>query len=121
MKATVIGIFVTVLVFGCLQSQNDGSEVDVTTFDRMINENNSEIILDVRTPEEFTEGHISGAVLINVNDAQFKHRINELDKSKTILVYCAAGIRSEKATRSHLNVSLRHTVKELFLRILKRM
>lgn len=63
-----------------------------------MDESSDEIVLDVRTPEEFAKGHIPGAVLMNVNDIQFKQKINELDKSKTILVYCVAGIRSEKAS-----------------------
>lgn len=63
-----------------------------------MDERNEEIVLDVRTPEEFAEGHIPGAVLMNVNDTRFKQKVNKLDKSKTILVYCLAGIRSEKAS-----------------------
>ena len=37
------------------------------------------------------------AVLIDVNNADFKQKVNTLDKSKTTFVYCAAGVRSEKA------------------------
>lgn len=98
MKSTIIGIFVTVAVFGCSQSQTDETVIDVTAFQKIMDESNEEIVLDVRTPEEFAEGHIPGAVFMNVNDTQFKQKLNKLDKSKTILVYCAAGIRSEKAS-----------------------
>lgn len=76
---------------------NDDNTLNAETFDRVIRESNDEIILDVRTPEEFVAGHIPDAVLMNVKDANFKAKIKTLDKSSKILVYCAAGPRSEKA------------------------
>ena len=66
-------------------------------FEEKIRESEDEIILDVRTPEEFAEGHIPGAVLMNIKDQDFEQRVNDLDKSRPVLVYCAAGARSEKA------------------------
>jgi phage shock protein E len=99
MKATIISIVLAAFIFGCTQSSsNDEELVDVTTFEQMINDNDDEIILDVRTPEEFAEGHIPGAVLINIYDEDFKSKVNALDKSKEVMVYCAAGVRSEKAS-----------------------
>jgi rhodanese-related sulfurtransferase len=53
--------------------------------------------LDVRTPEEFSNGHITNAVIINVNDSSFTERINLLPKDKDIYVYCRSGKRSLKA------------------------
>jgi len=55
------------------------------------------IVVDVRTPAEYNDGHIEGAQLINWNDSQFENQINQLDKSKPIVVYCAVGGRSGKA------------------------
>jgi len=57
----------------------------------------SGIILDVRTPEEFSNGHIANAVAINVNDSSFTEKINHLPKGKDIYVYCRSGKRSLKA------------------------
>ena len=56
-------------------------------------------ILDVRTPEEFREGHIKGAKLFPVSD--IGDRIGELSalKDRPILVYCHAGNRSAAASR----------------------
>ena len=93
-----MSILVTSLMFGCSQSSvHEETVVDANTFEQLINDGKEGFILDVRTPEEFSEGHIPGAVLINVHDDDFRDKINGLGKSKTILVYCAAGIRSEKA------------------------
>ncbi len=52
-------------------------------------------LVDVRTPQEYTEGHIDGASNINVQSDDFKelaHR--ELSKDSTVLVYCRSGRRS---------------------------
>lgn len=55
------------------------------------------IILDVRTPVEFAEGHIAGATVVDWNDPSFSSRVAELDKSKRYLVYCRSGNRSAQA------------------------
>ena len=54
-------------------------------------------IIDVRTPEEFTEGHIEGAVLVNFRDDDFRDKVGELDRDKTHLIYCRSGARSAGA------------------------
>ena len=61
---------------------------------------NDYIILDVRTQEEFDEGHIPGAVLIP--DYEIEQRAqNELtDKNQLILVYCRSGRRSKLAAQA---------------------
>ena len=61
-------------------------------------ENASVQILDVRTSGEFARGHIKGAMQANWNDRnEFEERINALDKSKPLYIYCAAGPRSDAA------------------------
>ncbi len=52
------------------------------------------IILDVRTPGEFSESFIEGAELLNYQSSDFKDKVQELDKNKTYLVYCRSGMRS---------------------------
>jgi rhodanese-related sulfurtransferase len=57
-------------------------------------------ILDVRTPSEFNEGHINGAININYFSEQFLSLCEkQIPKKATVLVYCAAGGRSEQACR----------------------
>ncbi|MFM9027782.1 MAG: rhodanese-like domain-containing protein, partial [Bacteroidota bacterium] len=57
------------------------------------------ILLDVRTPEEISAGSIPGASTIDFYDAEFVQRINLMDKSKSIYVYCRSGGRSSKAAQ----------------------
>ncbi|CAN5530012.1 hypothetical protein BH10BAC5_BH10BAC5_04940 [soil metagenome] len=56
-------------------------------------------ILDVRTPQEYAEGHIKDAVNIDFYDPNFKNSLAKLDKNKTYLVYCRSGNRSVKASK----------------------
>ena len=57
------------------------------------------VLLDVRTPEEFTAGHLQGAQLLNFYDPDFLQRVQNFDTTKTYLVYCAVGGRSSQATQ----------------------
>lgn len=53
-------------------------------------------ILDVRTPAEFSRGHIAGATNIDFHATDFEKQLAALDKSKSYLVHCASGVRSAK-------------------------
>ena len=64
----------------------------------MMEEESSYIILDVRTPEEFAEKHIPGAINV-ANETIGTDEIPELpDKDQLILVYCRSGNRSKQAS-----------------------
>ena len=54
-------------------------------------------IVDVRTATEFAEGHIPGAVNMDVNSPDFDQQITTLDTSKTVALYCRSGRRSKIA------------------------
>ncbi|HLP27160.1 MAG TPA: rhodanese-like domain-containing protein [Candidatus Didemnitutus sp.] len=56
------------------------------------------VVLDVRTPDEYRAGHLKDAKLANVNDASFDANIAKLDKNKPVVVYCAVGGRSARAS-----------------------
>ena len=73
--------------------------VDTVTWQEVENlKNNKDIfVLDVRTDEEFKSGNYEGAIHIPLDD--LRKRLNELDKSKTYLVYCRTGLRSYIACR----------------------
>lgn len=77
-------------------SCSNAQSVDVNTFETGIKGDVQ--ILDVRTPEEFQQGHIANAMMANVNDEkEFERRTTSLDKEKSIYVYCLAGSRSRNA------------------------
>ena len=77
--------------------------VDVAEFEKLrVDEKN--VVLDVRTQKEFEAAHIPGAVNIDVNAPDFPEKVAKLEKNKTYLVHCGAGVRSAKACdkMSHL-------------------
>lgn len=55
------------------------------------------VILDVRTPGEFADGHIEGAVLLDFNAANFEAEVDKLDKDIRYVVYCRTSNRSGQA------------------------
>jgi rhodanese-related sulfurtransferase len=63
-----------------------------------LEQDSNAVIIDVRTHEEWEEGIIPTAVLIDIYQGQgFIYKIDELDKSKNYYVYCKAGGRSAQA------------------------
>lgn len=65
----------------------------------LIKEKPELVVIDVRTPGEFADGHITGATNINVFAESFGAQIAGLDKKSPYLLHCAAGVRSTKARR----------------------
>jgi rhodanese-related sulfurtransferase len=53
-----------------------------------------EVVLDVRTPEEFAAGHVPDATNVDVEAADFADRLEALDPEATYVVYCQSGRRS---------------------------
>lgn len=81
---------------GCNDNDNIVS-VSAPEFDTKI-KTDSVQLLDVRTPQEYAEGHIDGALNINVQSDDFQQMAEkELSKDSTILVYCRSGRRSMDA------------------------
>lgn len=66
------------------------------------------VVLDVRTPDEFNEGHIQGAMNIDVEASNFADEIAKLDKTKTYAVYCHSGNRSGVATKAMAKAGFAH-------------
>jgi rhodanese-related sulfurtransferase len=54
------------------------------------------VLLDTRTPKEFRQGHIEGALLLDFHAGDFRDRLKALDRNKTYLIYCRSGNRSAK-------------------------
>ena len=56
------------------------------------------VVVDVRTPEEYAGGHLAGAVLLDVQNAEaFARGLDRLSRQKTYYVYCRSGRRSMTA------------------------
>jgi rhodanese-related sulfurtransferase len=87
---------------GCTSKDKTSSaiieKITSTKAKDMMDQNESIIVLDVRTEEEYNTGHIQGAILIP--DDEIEEKVEDIikDKAATILVYCRSGRRSEAAS-----------------------
>ena len=63
-------------------------------------QNEGAIVIDVRSPQEFREGHLDGAISIPEYDIKKEIENIVLDKNKNIVVYCSSGGRSKKAQKT---------------------
>jgi rhodanese-related sulfurtransferase len=77
------------------------NKMDLTQKDWIAKHENdikNNVILDVRTPEEWMEGHLENAIHIDIYKGQeFVNEVAELDKTKNYFIYCKAGGRSAQA------------------------
>ena len=95
-KITIILlVIITAFMHSCIKAESDKviETVSVEAFEKLINEKTG-VLVDVRTEEEFQEGHIDGALLMDVEGDNFKLQIKALDKKVPVLVYCRSGRRS---------------------------
>ena len=85
-------------------SENTQAKFDTERLDLMaadaalfITEHPDTIVLDIRTPKEYAQGHIKNALLMNYYEDDFTTRLAALDREKTYVVHCRSGGRSGKA------------------------
>ena len=97
----LLSVFLAVILLaGCSAPKETASyrQISMDEAITMMEEESGYIILDVRTPEEFADKHIPGAVNIP-NETIAAEEIPELpDKDQLILVYCRSGNRSRQAS-----------------------
>ena len=86
------------LAAGCSGSSSY-KDLDVEEFAQMLSDRpDGVLLLDVRTPEEFAEGHITGAMNVNWFDENFLEQLEPvLRKDIPVLIYCRGGNRSARA------------------------
>lgn len=97
MKDIVLSLSAFVLIAcSCTKQQEGISVVDSSNFEKQMQEKSSQIV-DVRTPQEFSAGHIANAVNMDVTADGFEQQIESLDKDKPVMVYCKSGGRSARA------------------------
>ncbi|MBL7912790.1 MAG: thioredoxin [Bacteroidia bacterium] len=87
-------------IFSCQNQTNIGntinSSITVDEFEKKLTNGDAQLV-DVRTPEEFSQGYLKGAVNYNINSAEFEDQVAKLDKNKPVMVYCLSGGRSSSA------------------------
>ena len=103
MKRIIIAVSVALMLISLLVGCNDGNNKNVyeqitpAEAKAIMDSEDGYVILDVRTPEEFAERHIEGAILIPDYEIGEKAENVLTDKDQLILVYCRSGRRSKNA------------------------
>jgi rhodanese-related sulfurtransferase len=94
----VLGVVSATIFLAACSTDSAAQKVSPKEFSEVIADP-SIVILDVRTPQEFAEGHIAGAINIDFQSANFEQEISKLDASKTYAVYCRSSSRSGDAVK----------------------
>ena len=83
-KKLLVGAMASVSMVACGSVSSTG-DVDVKA---------EAVIIDVRSPSEFAEGHVDGAINLDLEGGVFEAEYSKLDPSKSYIVYCRSGRRS---------------------------
>lgn len=100
---SVLAVCSIVLIAACSASREvPQSRVSISVsaqeFKNEIDKNDpGTVLIDIRTPQEFAEGHIPGALNLDFYASGFEAELNAMDKTKTYLIYCRSGNRTGQA------------------------
>ncbi|MDY6958365.1 MAG: rhodanese-like domain-containing protein [Halobacteriota archaeon] len=98
--ALVSLLITSLLISGCILDSQIYGDITPKEANELIDERSGDedfVILDVRTSEEFSGGHIEGAIIIDFNSENFEDEIGKLDRNITYLIYCRTARRSSLA------------------------
>ena len=90
-------LFLIILFFACADQKSEIQLLEKHEFQVLMNQDVQ--LIDVRTSEEYSKGFIEEAQNIDYNSIDFVNQISKLNKDKPVLLYCAMGGRSSKASK----------------------
>ena len=103
MKKITILVIVSFFFFGCGKNNENivddmnGKVISCSQLEEMKKENDTAILVDVRTEEEYLENHLTDAINIPLDDILNNVGMDDIDKDVPIIVYCRSGSRSSEA------------------------
>ena len=105
MKKWIGMLFILLLLTACGQDPKENREavymnINAEEAKQIMDTTDGYIVLDVRTQEEYDQGHIPGAMLIPHTDIETNAETMLTDKDQMILVYCRSGRRSKMAAEA---------------------
>jgi thioredoxin 1 len=92
-------LLVALVFFSCHNGTGQSKKTSLTPdeFEQQLAKTPDAQLIDVRTPDEYKDGHLKGAKNIDFNDQNFASGIAALDKNKPVFIYCLSGGRSSAA------------------------
>ena len=97
MKNLLATLIIASSLIACSKQQEGLQNIAPAEFQTELKSAEAGQILDVRTSEEYSLGHIEGAVLADISSSLFQEVADKLDKDKPVFVYCLSGGRSGSA------------------------
>ena len=94
----IIALLISTVYSANAQENNNIALLNLSDFKTQI-ENKDVQLIDVRTPEEFKEGHVDGALNIDYYSQGFETQFSKLDKEKPVYLYCRSGFRSNESAK----------------------
>lgn len=105
MKKIILSLLVAMGLANSCMAQNPVKKLEPKDFIAAVEADTSAIILDVRQPSEYADGHLQGAINLDwQNSNSFAQGMERLNKNRTYYIYCRSGHRSNAAaTKMHKN------------------
>ena len=94
-RVALVLVAVVPFALGCSSSEEAGAPVGVPAAEQA--KADGAVVLDVRSPEEFSAGHVADATNLNFESPDFATNVAALDKGATYVIYCRSGRRSALA------------------------
>ena len=77
---------------------------------KILKNNPEAVVLDIRTPKEYAEGHIPDAINIDYKADSFELELEKLDRDATYLMHCRSGRRSANSLKIFEKLGFRHVI-----------
>ncbi|MGM5470597.1 rhodanese-like domain-containing protein [Flavobacteriaceae bacterium LMO-SS05] len=94
----ILGLVMFLVTMSCKNEVQEGVKLVTPAEMQDILELDDVQLVDVRTPDEYKDGHIENSQNIDYNSPTFDEDINKLDKTKPVILYCGSGKRSAKCS-----------------------
>lgn len=109
--AALLVLLIGALVYTASADQGAVQAISPRQFKSLLDRHQGDpdfVLLDVRTPNEFKNGYIQGALLLDYHSRDFVDRLKALDRDKTYLIYCRSGNRSGKSLAIFEKLGFQH-------------
>ena len=104
----VLVLFLSTMVFSRFSIWQNIKGIDINEVSSIDFQNNKNVLLDVRTQNEFKEGHLPNSINIDVMNSEFNNSISLQNKEKNYYIYCRSGTRSLKAYSMMKNLGFKN-------------
>lgn len=94
----VLSVIIGLTLLNCKQSTAQQSTLLEPQEMQEFLSNDDVLLVDVRTPQEFNSGHIENAINVDFKSSDFAEKVQKLDTTKTLVIYCRSGRRSGMGT-----------------------